>query len=369
MIKNVKIILKFIYQQIIILIFQIFYSKPILKKINKSDETVEEIKIKIENNNYILYKLNRGSIYTDANNTTAYISKNNFITNASMQFKKFDKINSFNDKIRNNITLKIGTPKIRKKIKGNVLSLLSGGAARDNFTHWFTDVIPRIAIYKQKYNIKDIQKFYVPSFKYKYQKDSLKILGISSHKIISSEKLKHITANNIFATSHPCYYYPTKVKKWSIKYLNKSYKFKTKIKVYKKIFIDRDQFKLLDLKNLKKYKNYRILINENEIKNFLISKGYKIIKPENYSFKDQVVIFSNASHVIGLYGAAMMMLAFCKAKTNVIELKPIKGGNEFKNISKLKNLNHKQINLKPLFKSSTPQNGILYCSLSKLKII
>ena len=42
-----------------------------------------------------------------------------------------------------------GTPNFKKKINGNVLSLLSGGAARDNFTHWFTDVIPRVILFKE----------------------------------------------------------------------------------------------------------------------------------------------------------------------------------------------------------------------------
>ena len=37
----------------------------------------------------------------------------------------------------------------KRKINGNVLSLLTGGAARNNFTHWFTDVIPRIILFKK----------------------------------------------------------------------------------------------------------------------------------------------------------------------------------------------------------------------------
>ena len=287
-----------------------------------------------------------------------------------MQFYKFDKINSFNDKLSKNITLKIGTPKLRKKINGRVLSLLSGGASKDNFTHWFTDVIPRICIYEKKFKLKDIDKFYVPSYKYRYQIDSLKILGINKNKIISSEKVKHLKADCIFATSHPCYYLPTKVKKWSIEYLNKKFKNKSNYKNYKKIFIDRDQLKIIDKNNLEKFKNYRVLLNEEEIKNHLTSKGYKIIKPENFSFKEQIKIFSSAKYIIGLYGAAMMMLAFCRKKTNVLEIKPIQGGNEFKNISRLRNLNHKQINLKPLFKSTTPQNGLLVCQIDKIdKII
>ena len=87
----------------------------------------------------------------------------------------------------------------------------------------------------------------------------------------------------------------------------------------------------------------------------------------DYSFEEQVKIFSSAKFVIGLYGAAMMMLSFCKKNTSVLEIKPKLGGNEFKNISKLLKLNHRQINLKPLIKSSTPQNGLLFCPIKKIE--
>ena len=61
------------------------------------------------------------------------------------------------------------------------------------------------------------------------------------------------------------------------------------------------------------------------------------------------------------------MISFCKKNTKILEIKPLLGGNEFKNISKILNLKHKQINLKPIFKSSTPQNGLLRCSLKRIK--
>ena len=84
-------------------------------------------------------------------------------------------------------------------------------------------------------------------------------------------------------------------------------------------------------------------MNENEIRDYLSSIGFLIIKPESYNFSKQIEIFSNAKYVIGLYGAAMMMLSFCKEKTNVLEIKPQKGGDEFKNISRLIKLKHRQI--------------------------
>ena len=43
------------------------------------------------------------------------------------------------------------------------------------------------------------------------------------------------------------------------------------------------------------------------------------------------------------------------------------GGMEFRNISKLAKLKHRQIILKPLIKSRIPQNGLLICSLNRIK--
>ena len=120
-------------------------------KNKKKDGTVEEYKIKMGKDNYTLFKFQKGRVFTNTNDTTSYISNKNFLSEASMQYYKFDGINSYNGKLIDNSSLKIGTPKL-KKIKGNVLSLLSGGASRDNFTHWFTDVLPRIMIYEKNLN-------------------------------------------------------------------------------------------------------------------------------------------------------------------------------------------------------------------------
>ena len=362
-----KTFFKNLYKETISLIFNLIYGKPKLLNKKFKDKSVEEYKVEIEKNNYQIYKLKDGSIFTDSNDTTAYISKNNYLSNASMQFHKIDHINSINGPISKNETLVSGTPKIKKKFNGSVLSLLSGGAGKDNFTHWLTDIIPRIKIFSLKFKLSKIDKYYVPSFKYKFQIETLKFLGIKPHQLISSEKYKHIKCNNIYATSHPCYFFPQRVKKWSLKFLNKNFSQNTYKKKYKKIFVDRDQFKLIDINNLNNFKDYRVLINEDEIKKYLTSQGFDIIKPEEYSFKEQVKIFSSAKIVVGLYGAAMMMLSFCKKNTKVIEIKPKLSGNEFKNISKLLKLKHRQINLKPLIKSSIPQNGLLFCPIKKIQ--
>ena len=360
--------IKILYKRLIVNLFLAVYKRPKLKK-NEIDKTEKVFNVKLDKEKHQVFELKKGRIYTDTNDTTAYITENNYISESSLQYKKFDFINSKNQSISQNETLKKGTPKLKKKFNGTVLSLISGGASRNNFTHWFTDVIPRINIYKKKFNFKIINKFYVPSIKHKFQLESLSYFGISKKNIITSEKFKHIEANKIYATSHPCSHKPTMVKKWSLNYLNKIYKNKNinNFSKYQKIFIHRDQLKLIDKNNLNKFSGYRVLMNEKEIKDYLSSIGFAIIKPENYSFPEQVKIFSSAKYVVGLYGAAMMMLTFCKKKTNVLEIKPQKGGDEFKNISKLNKLKHIQIILKPIIKSQTPQNGLLFCPVKKIK--
>ena len=368
MLNNFRVYLKLLFYKSKIIFFDFFYSKP---KINFKKRRNSEIihNIKIDRYNYKIFEFNNSRIWTNKNDVAAYITQENILSEASLQYKKFDHINSKNQPLNKNITLENGTTNFLKKYNGSLLSVLSGGASRDNFTHWFTDVIPRIFIFKKKFKLTKIDKVYVPSIKYKYQTESLNLLGISKKKIISSEITKHVSANKIYCTSHPCFHDPSKVKKWSLLSLRKlgSNKVFNNNSKYKNIFIDRDQVKILDQNNLRKFSSYRVLLNEEEIKNYLFSINFFIFKPENYSFDEQIKIIKSANTIVSLYGAAMMMLLFCKKRTNVIEIAPYKAGNEFLNISRILGLNHKKIKLKPVIESKIKQNGLIYCPISKIK--
>ena len=75
--------------------------------------------IKINNKKYYLFKILNGRIYTNTIDDTAYLENNYLIPGPSFQYR-----NSFNTNIKNNICLRIGTPKFLKKLNGTVLSLL-----------------------------------------------------------------------------------------------------------------------------------------------------------------------------------------------------------------------------------------------------
>lgn len=60
------------------------------------------------------------------------------------------------------------------------------------------------------------------------------------------------------------------------------------------------------------------LSDEKELEDFFAQNGYEIVNPGSYSFEEQVDMFSSASHVAGITGAAFINTIFCKPGTKVI---------------------------------------------------
>ena len=138
-------------------------------------------------------------MYTDTIHDTALIKENKIIEGPSFQLR-----NNYNTDCLNNSVIKNGTPRLRKKVKGTVLSLLTGGGGNSNYWHWLFDVLPRIEIYKKKNkNFDKIDFFLFPSLNNKFQKESLDLLKINPKKRLSSKNYRHFKADRIIATSHP----------------------------------------------------------------------------------------------------------------------------------------------------------------------
>ena len=350
----------FIYKIFLIKIFSLF-NKPIkvLYDNNKIKENINKIKI----NDIIIYQINNGKIFTTSVDDAAYLFKDKLIIEPSYQYR-----NSFNSHIKNNFVLKKGTPKFLKKIRGNVVSLLSGGAAKTNYGHWMFDVISRYFLFKKKKLLKKNAYYYVPAYKFNYQKETLRYLGIKDEKIISSEKYKYIQGEEILCTTHPFNHRFSQIPKVIIRDLRLNFlslKNKSNIRTHKRIFINRDYSKV-NFSNLKEYKNERILANHHEVKNFLQKKNFYEFKLLNMSVADQIKIFSEANIIISMYGAELSNLVFCKPQTQVIELKNLNKSFDFLNLSKNSSLKHNQINIMPLFKSKVYQNGVMICPITQL---
>ena len=108
---------------------------------------------------------------------------------------------------------------------------------------------------------------------------------------------------------------------------------------FKKIYIDRSD-------STSNVKHLRSIQNEEEVKKFLSSMGFEIIRLSEYSFQDQVSIFNKAEIIIGLHGAGFANTVFSRPNTKIIELKiKTHPGKEIENLAISNKLSYKALKL------------------------
>lgn len=91
----------------------------------------------------------------------------------------------------------------------------------------------------------------------------------------------------------------------------------------KKVFISRGDAKL------------RRIANESDLIALAKARGYDIIEMSQYSFEDQVTLFSNADIVVGAHGMAFTYLVFSRKKQRLCELfHPILGTDAYRLMSR-----------------------------------
>ena len=367
MIKKIRIYVKLIKKYFFFNIYG-----PVKKSVSANREKRVIIKKICFNKKkiYNLYLIKNGRVFSNKVSDTAYFLDDSVIKEPSYQYRLNKKKQVANAKINKNEVFNYGTPYFKKYINGSLISLLSGGAAKKNYWHWMFDTLPRLGLVeKSNLNIID-HYFLIPSLSQKFQIETLLLLGIKKNKLIDCEKINHIEAKNIIATDHPVNFNnnPTKsilnIPDWIIKWLRKKYLTNItnskKFASYEKIYIDRKTGINFD---------NRKIINDVEVKSFLINQGFKIISLENYSFKEQVFLFNSAKIIIGLHGAGLTNVIFSKIGTKIIEIQSHSVGDANKNLSLKCNLNYNRIIEKNINKKLKYQNFHINVNISKLKKI
>ncbi len=336
---KIKKIFQKIFKKIFQIIFILYYGKvKETANFNQLNAKKIEIKdIKSDTNNekkYHVYEISNGRIYTDTIQNVGIIENNNLISDVSFQQINGElKSGSFNQ------VLSLGTPRIKKKIKGSVFSLVQG-ASGNNYFHFLFDIISRFKLFEQKYSLDDVDYFYVPGTSI-WQKKILNSFKIHENRLINSQMIRHISADKIIAVDHPWYYEGTMQKEvvnipsWIVHWLREKFlKIAVKFSCGDKIFIDRSESKF----------NHCKLQNNDEIISFLKSKGFESYKVGELDFFHQIYLFNNAKIIIGPHGAAHTNIVFCRPETKIIEIIPDNHpSKKCARLSKILNLNHLRI--------------------------
>jgi len=366
--STIKYKLKKNFKALFYQIFFYIYGKvQIENKINQNNFLTEKsIKFKNDkrNSKYFVFNASNSRLYTDRIQDTAIIHGNLLINKPSFQLRN----NNFDNDINKNIVLRIGTPRIQKKLNGTVVSLLTGGGGNNNYFHWLFDVLPKIGMLEKCYDLNKIDYFLCPNLN-NWQLRTLNLLGIKNTKCLSSVKFRHIKANNIITTSHPWLKskniindienLPLWISKWlKFKFLNK----KSRKNFPKKIYIDRSDSE----SNLR---DYRYIVNENEVVTFLKNKGFKTLRLTDLSFEEEIKLFNNAEIVIGLQGAGLTNLIWSGKKTKIIELRSRLTNKLFENLAKQNNIKFNKIETDPLEKVIAKHYGTIKIDIKKLEKI
>ena len=314
--------------------FQLLYGKIGIKKLSNKNYLIERLKID-KNETINLYKVSNGRIYTDCNTNVAYIKDNNLIPKISYQQN-----NHLFGSLKYNSVLHKGTPSFKKKITGKVFSLVQG-ASGSNYFHWLFDLLPKIEILFKNDHLKRIDFFYLPTIN-SFILRTLKSYGIKEKQLINSSIQKHIEADEVLTFEHlyvkKGHFHNSfrKIPKWIIFFLRKKFiKLKKEISFNKHFFIDRSD---------SKFEHYKIN-NQIELKKILKKNGFDYIQLSKIDWYKQIYMFNNAKTIIGLHGAGLANLVFCRKNTKIFEIliKNHSQINLYKNISKKIRLNYKKI--------------------------
>ena len=181
-------------------------------------------------------------------------------------------------------------------------------------------------------------------------------------------KFRHISSSNLYVTSHPVVLSNNATKdihnipEWISLWLRKKFlenNINSRKDLPKKIYLDRSDSK-------SKNKNLRSIINEDEVKNYLISKGFSAIKLTELSFIDQALTFYNADIIVGLHGAGFANIIFCKPNTKILELKANPFDKVIKSLANNNKLSHDSISLKGEEIKNYNQYGHIKISIDQL---
>lgn len=333
-------------QKVFKIFFQILF-KTIYGKVKYNSENLENNnilidkvknhKIKtIDDKSYCVYTILNGRVYNDTVENVAIINQNEILDKISYQQHAGKLVTA--DK---SIILTKGTPRLKKKIKSNLLILSQGASGNDNYFHWLFDILPKIKICSEIYDLDKIDYFYFSKL-HEWQKKILEIFGLKNIKILDSNIYRHVEARKIIAVQHPWYEKgyinpeAANIPNWIINWLKETFLSKAESFISSdKIFIDRrDDTRF----------NHCQIINDEEVFKYLKPKGFSKYKIGQLSFKNQIHLFNNAKIIIGPHGAAFSNLIFCKPETKIVEFKPFGHPTVVnKRISEINNLNYQSI--------------------------
>ena len=214
-----------------------------------------------------------------------------------------------------------------KKVRINCVLLVSASSSNFNYYHFLFDFLPKLLHYKDKFD--DIDAIVINGPRPSWQLRILSLLEINKEIIVMNNKYS-IVSKKIYAPSYlSLISHPNRLVVDTISQL-KHFKDSSGLsKGLKFLYVSRQA------------QSSRRILNHQEFNSLLVPYGFVEIRPEEYSFQQQIGFFNNAEIVIGPHGAGLSNIVFCQEDTKIVEINPVGFYNEtLENITRLLDLDY-----------------------------
>jgi hypothetical protein len=183
-------------------------------------------------------------------------------------------------------------------------------AASENYYHWMFEVLARFELLRQSGIEPD---GYVLSMNggLPFQHETLQLLGIPPDKLIDCRDFTHIQADRLVVPSMGGH--TGHAPQFACEYLRANLLAHCPaepLEGYECIYISRSGAER------------RRVLNEADVVRYLEHFGFRSVRPELLTVREQMRLFSSAGFIVAPHGAALTNLIFCRPGTKVVELFP-----------------------------------------------
>jgi hypothetical protein len=197
-------------------------------------------------------------------------------------------------------------PRVRRcECSVAVLTMYASNIADHYFYgHWMLDTLPRLALLENSGIAWD--KLVTPQAT-RFQRDTLRLLGIDASRIIEERDL-HLEAARLVVPTLPGL--PGNPPRWACDFLRSRFLplAGPRTRSDRRIYISREKAKT------------RHVVNERQLIQALGARGFECILLEDMPFLDQVRLLNESSVVISPHSTGLTNLVFCRPGTSVIEI-------------------------------------------------
>lgn len=195
-------------------------------------------------------------------------------------------------------------------VKINGRAILLGAKGAHNYYHWTTDIAPKLILLKEAgYKLHDSDRFIVSRAEAGFAKTLLAMFNVPLDKVISTEMNSPFLEAEELIVPYLNNKMGYGMGKWLPRRMQEVLGVDKIQKQDRRLFINRKPETAAG----------RTLANSRAAEDFLTGWGFDVVYPETLTIREQAALFATADVVVGIHGAGLSNIIYCKPGTRVIE--------------------------------------------------